>query len=611
MSRWSDRYRAALGRTGASEARPSPAAVARADRLLQAGNEVEDAGDAVAALARYQEAERAAPGYARVQMNLGNALAKLQRIHEAEQAYREAMRLQPGLATARCNLAQLLASGGDSLEAERLLREALAIDPALAEAEVSLANLMTASKREGEAEAHLRRALALRSDYHGAAYNLGHLLVRQDRFDEAIDLLALGSAIDPDALSWMLFPLNNRPDLSPSRVHALHARIGTTIAARTGRPYTSWDNAPTSDRRLRVGYVSGDFRAHPVGMLMKPVLEHHHRSGMDIHCYANNVASDSITDTLRQCAPNWHDIAMLSHDEFAELVRRHGIDILVDLSGHTNRNRLSAFARHPAPVQVTWMGYLNTTGLAAMDYRLCDRHTNPPGETEAFHTEELVRLPHSQWCYSPWLAPVDFARTEGAPGKIRFGSVNNSTKISDMCADLWAEILRGEPRLELTVLDVSPDQREKLLGRFATRGVDPARIVPHARMPVGEYYEVVGNLDGVLDTCPYNGGTTTLDTLWMGTPLIAMKGDRPVARSAFSIMSTLGMSELIASTPAEYVARNLELARDRAWRQRLRSTLRERLRTSPLMDGDAFVADLESCYRKMWLSWCESRRRLA
>ena len=404
----------------------------------------------------------------------------------------------------------------------------------------------------------------------------------------------------------MLFPLNNRPELSPSRVFDLHARIGATIARRAGQIYTSWDNSPNPDRRLCVGYVSADFRAHPVGMLMKPVLEHHHSDGMDIHCYSNNVASDAITETLRQLAPNWHDVAGLSHNEFSELVRRHGVDILVDLSGHTNRNRLSAFARHPAPVQATWMGYLNTSGLAAMDFRICDNYTNPPGETEAFYTEKLARLPHSQWCYSPWLAPRDFARADGASEIVRFGSVNNYTKISDACADLWAQILRSEPRLLFTVLDVPPEQREKLLGRFAARGVDPVRIVLHARMPVGEYYRILGNLDVALDTYPYNGGTTTLDTLWMGTPLIAMKGDRPVARSAFSIMSTLGMSELIASTPTEYVEKNLQLARDQAWRQRLRSSLRERLSASSLMDADTFVTDLESCYRKMWVSWCES-----
>ncbi|MCC7328040.1 MAG: tetratricopeptide repeat protein [Burkholderiales bacterium] len=595
-----------LGRGDEAGERTTADALVIADGLVQAGNALEDSGDTVAALASYRKAVQSAPAYARAHLNLGNVLAKMQRGDEADAAYREAMRIQPELATARFNLATLLANRGNPAGAEELLREALEIDPALAEAEVSLAHVLSTAGRDVEAEAHLRRALALRPDYPGAAFNLGQMLVGQDRFDEAVDLLALGSEFAMDADSWMLFALNNRPDLSTSQVFDLHVRIGATIARRAGRTYSSWSNSRDPQRRLRVGYVSGDFRAHPVGMLIKPVLEHHHGDNMDIHCYSNNAAADAMTEALREAAPTWHDVSSLTHDEFAELVRNHAIDILVDLSGHTNHNRLLAFARRPAPVQATWMGYLNTTGIAAMDFRICDRYTDPPGETEMCFTETLVRLRHSQWCYEPWLAPNEFARTGGATDKIRFGSVNNHLKISDACAELWAQILRNEPRIEFTLLDVPPDQRDRLLGRFAALGVDPTRIMLHGRLPVCEYYEAIGNLDVAMDTLPYSGGATTLDTVWMGTPLIALRGDRPAARNAFSIMSTLGMFELIAETPAEYVEKNLRLARDRGLRHQLRPMLRERMRASPLMDAGAFVADLESCYRSMWRSWCES-----
>lgn len=606
VSGWKGLGHRLLRQSHAGAAQPGPAAIAEADALVNAGHALEDRGDLPSALAQYQHAARIAPGHARARLNLGNALAGMGRTDEARAAYREAMRLQPDHATARFNLARLLAADGNSDDAERMLREALAIDPALAEACVSLAELLSNAGREAEAECHLRQALALRPDYAGAAFNLGRMLVRQDRFEEAIDLLALGNRFATDTDSWMLFELNNRPDIDRSRAFDLHVRVGANIRRQQAARFDSWTNVADPDRRLRIGYVSGDLRAHPIGMLMKPVLQHHHGDSVEVHCYSNNTSADAITEVLRKLVPNWHDVAGLGHDDLGELVRRHGIDILVDLSGHTNHNRLATFARHPAPVQVTWMGYLNTSGLPAMDYRISDAYADPPGESDAYYTETVMRLPHSQWCYEPWLGPAGTVRRDGTPGRTRVGSINNHLKISDACADLWARILREEPRLDFTVLDVPSGERTRFLDRFVSRGVDPTRITLHDRLPINEYYGIVGDLDLALDTYPYSGGTTTLDALWMGTPLIARNGERPISRSAYSILRTMEMPELIAQAPDEYVDANLRLARDEDWRRLLRSSLRRRLEASPLMNADGFVADLERCYRDMWRTWCAS-----
>lgn len=577
-----------------------------ADELVEAGNAREDAGDAAGAVGCYREAVAIAPGHPKTHLNLGNGLAMLGRVQEAEAAYREVIRLQPRTATGRFNLAKLLSSTGDKKAAECLLREALEIDPNLVAAQVALATILAEDQRNQEAESILRQALAAHPGHPGAMFQLGQVLVSHGRYEEAIDLVATARENVADADSAVLFALNNRTGIDPHRVFDLHVRSGTVIARRAGDPYTSWANSPDPEKRLRVGYVSGDFRVHPVGMLMKPVLEQQGDPLLEVHCYSNSTTSDPVTDTLKRSVPRWHDVAGLSDHAFAEMVRAHGIDVLVDLSGHTNANRLEVFARHPAPVQATWLGYLNTSGLPTMDYRVCDRYTDPLGETEAFYTEQLARLPHSQWCYEPWWAPDDFIRNAPARGAVQFGSVNSANKLSDLALDLWARILHVETTGELTILDVAPEKRESLTARFASRGIAPGRLKMMGRLPIGDYYRAIGALDIALDAFPYNGGTTTLDTLWMGTPVVALKGDRPISRSSFSIMSTLGVRELIALTPEEYVDKNLRLARDPGLRQEFHRTLSGRLRASALMDAKTFASNLEHCYRQMWRSWCHA-----
>ncbi len=586
-----------LGRGASADTKARMLAQAQVDLLLREGNALEDGNDPTAAMVRYDEARRIAPDDVRVHMNAGNALMQLQRFELAAASYREGIRIAPDNARLRFNLAGLLATEGNRVDAEEQLREALRIEPGLGEAAVALALILSTTGRAAEAEAQLRTALVHRPEYSGAALNLGQLLLEQNRFDEAIDYMALGADIAPDALSSMLFPLNNQPGLSLAEIFARHRRVGKAIERRAGARFELSANDRNPDRCLRIGYVSGDFGLHPVGMLMRPVLEHHHTGVVEIHCYSNLLTPGPETEVLRRLSPYWHDTSRLAYDALTEQIRRDGIDILIDLSRHTSRNRLQVFARHPAPVQATWMGYLNTTGIAAMDYRICDWHTDPAGDAEAMFIEQLVRLPHSQWCYEPWFAPPQFVRDREPSGAIRFGSVNRFTKISDATADLWSQILRAVPGAELAILDVPAESRDALLDRFVARGVERARIAISGRQPLAAYYATIGNLDIALDTFPYNGGTTTLDTLWMGTPLVALRGDRAIARGACSILSSLALPELIADSPAAYVDINVRLARDSAWRATLQADLRRRLAASPLMDAEAFVTDLESCYR--------------
>jgi predicted O-linked N-acetylglucosamine transferase (SPINDLY family) len=246
-----------------------------------------------------------------------------------------------------------------------------------------------------------------------------------------------------------------------------------------------------------------------------------------------------------------------------------------------------------------------------MDYRICDAHTDPPGETEHLHTERLIRMPYSQWCYLPWVeVPSVEIPHPDRPDAFVFGSFNQYSKISDACLELWSRVLAAVSYASLMILDVRDKEvRKVLLRRLERYRIDPARVSLRGREAVPSYFQAIGNVDIALDTIPYNGGTTTLDTLWMGVPVVALRGDRGIARSSYSILQSLGAQELIASDAEEYVDINSRLAASRQWRHRLRASLRDRLRASPLMDAPRFVSDLEAAYRAAWVRYCAEAPR--
>lgn len=598
-------WRKRKGATTASS--PWDAAIAQAEKLIDQGNAFEDQGEFAAALSLYEDAIAKAPCYDRPYLNAGNALASLDRTAEAEAAYRKAIELAPERPGARSNLARLKLMAGDLDAAEALARDELQLKPGLAETQTTLALVLEERGFFEDAERILRDALAVQPDLPGVSYNLGMMLLRQDRFDESLPRLSQARKVARDSLSAMLFRLGNRFDLGPEELFRRHLLVGKEIQESTMRTFADWQNMPDPDRRVRVGYVSADFCFHPIGMFMHPVLAHSNHDRFDVYCYSSTPRPDAATDHLRAMPVVWRDIASKSDDELADMVRQDQIDLLIDLSGHTTANRLAMFAQHPAPVQATWMGYLNTTGLPAMDYRICDRQTDPEECSARLSTERLVYLAHSQWCYTPWWAPADPVPVERSGGRVRFGSVNKYSKISDPCVETWAQILVRVPDSELSLLGVPDDSRSSVIERFARHGIDPSRISIAGRVALRDYYLAIAGLDIALDSRPYSGGTTTLDTLWMGTPVVATAGNRPTARSAYSILHSAGMQELIAENPDDLIALNAKLACDAQWRRRLHATLRLRLARSPLMDVPAFMKDLEACYRRMWTTWCDGR----
>ena len=361
-----------------------------------------------------------------------------------------------------------------------------------------------------------------------------------------------------------------------------------------------------------MGYVSGDYRLHPVMQFLLPMLEDHDRERVQPFCYSNTLDPDDVTGEFqKRFGPIWRDIRALSDEEVANVIIDDEIDVLVDLSGHTGNSRLPIFAQKPAPIQVAWIGYLNTTGLKAMDYRLVDRYTDPVGVVEELNTERLVRLPDSQWAYWPiFEVPIMRPERRREGKEIIFGSFNQFTKLNDRTLALWGRILEALPGAKIRVAGLPPGNFEgDLLRRLENASIARNRVSVAERVPVMQYLRMFNDIDIALDTMPYNGATTTLDTLWMGIPVVGLVGTRSISRGTYSILKTLGLDELIAETPQEYIDLNVRLATDADWRSSFHTSLRERLRRSPLTDVSRFAENLEAAYRTMWHEWCQTQGR--
>jgi protein O-GlcNAc transferase len=614
-----------------------------AERLIVEGNRAEDAGRLEQACEAYREAVRVAPRYAKGHLNLGIGLEAQGRLDEAAASYEAALALDAADPYAHYNLGKLLFTRGGLESAARHLRVALEHRPGFPEACVVLAGVLEAQGDLPAAAALLERALQARPEFAGAWHNYAQVLVKLDRFAEAEagarraleiarDFLPayqlLGDVLRNDGrheeaaevyraarsragggLEYEqaeLHALNHSDRISDEALFARHKDLGERLEAAYPARFAPFANRPDPERRLRIGYLSRDFRQHPVAWFMLPVLERHERSRFEVHCYASGRRADAMTARVRAHADRWHDVAGLSHREMAQAIHSDGIDILVDLLGHCLESDLPVFAQQPAPVQVAWLGYLQTSGLSRMHYRLTDACSDPAGEAERLHTEALLRLPHSQWCYRPVLQ-VEHARTPPfmRNGFVTFGSFNHMLKLSATTLDLWKRILGALPDARLVALGVPPGPaQERLRAEFGSAGISALRLTLVPPLPLEEYFRWFDAVDLALDPTPYSGGTTTCDTLWMGVPVVTLAGTRSASRSAASILSSVGLGEWIARTPEEYVRRAVGFARDARTLTELRASLRARMRASPVMDEAGFVRALEDACRQMWRRWC-------
>lgn len=562
------------------------------------------------AMESFQRALAIHPRFPEVHRNIATTLLALGRKEDAEKALRAALDLEPRSALGHVRLGNLLRELGRLREAEEECRKAILLDPDLASAYNDLGVVLLDLGRFDEAAQAYREALRRKPTLVSAQSNLGNVSIALGELEAAEQSLRAALGRDPGftaAHGNLALLLNYLPGRSPEEVFAAHREFASSL--RQNPADARHPNSPDPDRLLRIGYLSADFRSHPVAFFVEPVLSAHDRRSYEVTCYYNYPRADTTTQRLMGRADRWRDVFRMADDALAELIRRDEIDVLVDLNGHTADNRLPLLARKPAPVQVTWLGYPNTTGLDTVDYRLTDAMADPEGWTERFHTEQLVRLPRGFLCYrgsqeSPAVGPPPVERA----GRITFGSFNVAPKISAATIAAWALLLRAVPGARLVLKAnafASAKARSRMTRRLAEQRMDEAQV--ELLGPTAEYREHLakyGDIDIALDVFPYNGTTTTCDALWMGVPVVTLAGKVHAARVGASLLHRVGLDELVADTADRYVAIAAALAADRPRLAALRTGLRQRMQGSDLMDAEGFTRQIEEAYRAMWRRWC-------
>jgi protein O-GlcNAc transferase len=538
---------------------------------------------------------------------------RLLQLHDAAGAARiceQVIELNPGLVKAWELLGVAALNLGDyPLAAERFERVLALVgdDPQ------ALANAAEANRRADrcdQALALIGRALARKPGF--APFLHIHVLALEScwRSDEALAACREALRLHPDfaGLHTSYMSLLIRTGADPALILDAHRRWGERFGAtRTSNPRHR--NPPQAERRLRIGYVSADFRQHAVSNFVLPLLEHHDPALLQVHCYSNTPKTDEITRRCEALASHWRDIVALPDAAAEDLIRSDGIDILIDLSGHTSGNRLGVFARKPAPVQVTYLGYAATTGMSAMDYRVTDAMVDPPGASDGYYTEKLLRLPHSLWCFQPSAAMPEPATAPSLrAGRITFGSLNAMAKLTPRMIALWSRLLLSVPDSRLLIAAVPEGgARERIAAEFACHAVSAQILSFHASMELERFWGLHGEIDIALDAFPYNGATTTCIALWLGVPVVSLAGNLLWSRCGSSLLSGIGLQELVAQSEEEYLLIARRLAQDRARLSQLRQGMRERMLASPLMDAKRFTRDLEGCYRAVWRQWCRQQ----
>ena len=439
--------------------------------------------------------------------------------------------------------------------------------------------------------------------------NRGNSYLKMGEMERAFEDFDRALALQPTlrlAHSNKLFALNFRSGVDPMTIHGSHVLWGRTFADPFTPASKAFRNTPDPDRPLRIGYVSPDFRRHAVSFFFEPMHDHHDRDRYEIWLYSCRPYEDEFTVRLRERAQGFRGLAGLDDLSAARLIEEDGIDILIDLAGHTAENRLPVFARRPAPVQITYLGYPATTGMRAMDYRISDALADPPGMTERHYLEEILRLERCLWCYRPPQACADPGPLPAlANGFITFGSFNNVAKLSQDSLALWARVLQAVPGSQLLIAPVeSWEVRLRINEAFDALGIDPARVRFTGKRAQAQFFELRREVDIGLDSYPCHGGTTTCETLWMGVPVVSLIGRSFPSRAGHTLLHAVGLGALAAPDADAYVSAAVKLANDPAGLAALREGMRARIDASPLRDEIGFTRGMESLYREAWQTWC-------
>ncbi|MEX0678389.1 MAG: tetratricopeptide repeat protein [Pirellulales bacterium] len=580
--------------------------------LANLGSAYETAGQTDEAMRAYRAALAADSASTTARNNLGALLQKLDRLDEARDCFQKVLDADPRFVGAYLGFASIHYRQRNLAQALASCAQALEVDPRSAKAYLSMGIMLNEQGRRDEAVSHLRRAIELDPLLPSAHGNLAIALDLTGHVDESLAHHRREIEINPRSSlqhSNLLYGLNFHPDLDAQTIFDEHRAWAQKHADPLTAASAPHANDGAGGRRLRVGYVSPHFFGHAVNFFTEPILASHDHQAFEIFCYSDVVVEDETTNRLRGYADCFRKILGQGHEQVSRQIREDKIDVLVDLTGHIGENRMLVFARKPAPVQVTYIGYQNTTGMRAIAYRLTDDYADPPGLTDRYYTERLVRLPTTFFCYRP-SADAPEVGPLGAldRGYVTFGSFNNFAKVTPCVLKTWAEILLSVRGSRLVVLADMVDSLARYLREtFAAQGVDQKRLELVNRLPRSDYLRLIARVDVALDPFPFNGHTTTCDCLWQGVPVVTLSGRSYASRFGGSGLATLGLDDLIAGTPERYKEIAVELAGDLERLGQLRSTLRARMARSPLLDFQTFTRNLEAEYRRMWRLWWEEK----
>jgi len=581
------------------------------------GNALKVLGDLPAATQAFLAAIKRKPTFAAAHGNLAAAYLETGHLEQSIAAARQAVEFEPTNSNFLAVLGASLGGRGEFFEAEKVLRAAIKYDPTHAHAYSNLGNLFLEQRDLDGAIAACRKAVELAPGLEVAHGNLANALRDQGRIDEALAVYrkVLEKGCDHGAIiSNYLMCLHYASEISGAEIKTESQRLASSPNESECRPEIEFEQSPVPDRKLTIGYVSPDFRAHSVSWFLTSLLRVHNRSQFRILCYAEVAKPDAVTEELRDLADDWRSTVGVSDQQMAAQIRADKVDILVDLAGHTGANRLTVFARRPAPIQVSWLGYPGTTGMPEIEFRLTDAIADPEGPegNESDFTESLIRLPNGFLNYAPPLGAPD---TETPPRLrnryISFGSFNTLAKISEPTIACWSRVLISIENSVLILKNralADSGARERLFELFERYGVTSDRLKLHPwTATIHDHLAAYNEVDVALDTFPYNGTTTTLEALWMGVPVITLRGNHHATRVSASILERIGWPEWIADTDDDYVAKAKCVAENLDQSNMDRSGLRERVQSSPLCNSSNFAQDIEAAFREMWRTYCGSQ----
>lgn len=600
---------------------------------------LQELGQPQAALKHLEEAVRLKPDYADAFFNLGNARRDLAMLHEAERAYRAAISLKPDFGMAYCNLGLCFEDLLRPINSERALRKAIELDPDEASHYFNLGNLLESLGQSHEALRLLGEAINRKSDFSEAYSNrgviqrsIGLLGAAESSFREAIriapgnaefkssfavlleelgesqaaeDLMREAIAIEPQKMAFrsnLLFLMSTISGDDQNRYLQEARAFGAVVSELAPKKIVHWSVEP-SPCPLKIGLVGGDFRNHPVGFFIEGLAQSLDSTRIELFAFPTNLLHDDLTARLAPFFKGWHPIFGMPDQIASQLIHSLGIHVLIDLSGHTDHNRLGVFGFKPAPIQATWLGYWASTGVVEMDYLIGDVHVTPLGDDASF-TERVYRLPDSRYCYT---APDCDVEANSLPalsnGFITFGSFNKLHKMTEEVVSVWSEILRTVPESRLLLKAgplCDPAMREKVSQRFEAQGVESHRLCLESASSRTQYFAAYRRVDLGLDPFPFPGGNTTVDSLWMGVPVLTLKGETLLSRQGEGILRAGGQVDWIASDKEDYVLKAQRFAGDLESLAELRKNLRERVLKTPLFDTQRFASNFENAMFDLW-----------